>query len=65
MTKPDFKLWAIYLLNNDPTYEEVEETLRQVFDQGYYLGKREGFEDGDKNGWWKDLDADPRVFPND
>lgn len=55
MTEPNFKQWAEYIINADQS--EAAIALKQAYNQGYHLGKLEGYEDGKENGWWKDYDA--------
>jgi flagellar biosynthesis/type III secretory pathway protein FliH len=50
MTEPDFDQWAhnIYLYYS---IAKVAEALKQSYEQGYHLGKREGYEVGLEQGW--------------
>lgn len=60
ITQPDFKTWAenIKQLTREQEAKEIERALRECFNQGVALGKRLGYEDGDKNSWWKEQDIE-------
>lgn len=47
---PDFEEWA---KNTYGVYKEIQEALKQAFEQGRSLGRREA---GDL--WWKQIDKD-------
>lgn len=62
MTTPDFYEWANKALAEGLQRLELElviaRSLAQAFEQGRALGAREGFEEGDRSGWWKQLESD-------
>lgn len=58
---PDFEEWALNALDEgDPSWRTeldwriepvIIEALKQAFDQGRSLGRREGYEEGINRGW--------------
>ena len=62
-TMPNFDAWAYAvgesLGNPQLIYQEkISEALKQAFEQGYALGKREGYIDGSDFGWICALESD-------
>lgn len=59
---PDFDAWATTALASGLDVGRVEATLKmelkRAYLQGYYQGKREGYDDGAENAWWHKIESD-------
>lgn len=54
---PDFTCWAqnVLLKTQQKNVEELERALRECFNQGIALGRREGYDECSLK-WWKEQD---------
>ncbi len=57
---PDFEVWADLI--KDKPLGVVKSALKQVFYQGYHLGRREGYEEGLNRGWAIEQDKDSSAM---